>query len=67
MVTFNKQEWRDDDPNADALKFYGEGSCLSSDSKPTENLINGSTLLEMDTGKVYMFDEANEQWREWGA
>lgn len=36
---------------------------LSSDAKPTD-CPNGSTFLEMDTGKVYAFDKTNTQWRE---
>lgn len=44
------------------IKPYGEGSCLSTDTKPV-GMTNGSTLMEMDTGKVYMYDEENEQWR----
>ena len=48
--------------------YYGvwvhDVRCLSTDTKPTEGIHNGSTLLEMDTGKMYMFDKDNEQWRE---
>ena len=37
---------------------------LSSDNKPTDSqLPNGSTFIEMDTGKVYMWDKENTQWR----
>ena len=36
---------------------------LYTDQKPT-NCPNGSTFLEMDTGKVYVFDKENTQWRE---
>lgn len=36
---------------------------LSTDSKPTD-CPNGSTYLEMNTGKVYIFDKTNTQWRE---
>lgn len=61
MVTFNKEEWRT--VNGE-LKCYATGSCLSTDTKPTENLINGSILMEMDTGKVYMLDEPAGEWRE---
>ena len=32
-------------------------------AKP-EGVENGSTFLEMDTGKVYIYDAANAQWRE---
>lgn len=46
---------------------YVEGACLSTDVKPTTGILNGSVLIEMDTSKVYFYDEANSQWREWGA
>lgn len=36
---------------------------LSTDSKPTNNIPNGSTFIEMDSGKVYMWDAGNGQWR----
>ena len=36
---------------------------LSTDSKPTD-AVNGSTFLEMDTGKVFIYDKQNAQWRE---
>ena len=41
-----------------------EGACLNADAKPTQNIANGSMCIEMDTGKVYVFDEANSTWRE---
>ena len=45
---------------ASAWDFRG----LSLDSKPTTSQIpNGSTFMEMDTGKVYMYDKENTQWR----
>ena len=44
-------------------KYFGHGSCLSTDSKPTADIANGSTLLEMNTSNVYTFDEANTTWR----
>lgn len=37
---------------------------LSSDIKPIDNVRNGSFFLEMDTGKVFAFDETNKVWRE---
>ena len=30
---------------------------LSTDTKPTENIGNGSTFFEMDTSKVFLFDK----------
>ena len=41
---------------------------LSTDEKPTEinntKIDNGSVFIEIDTGKVYMFDLENAQWGE---
>lgn len=37
---------------------------LSTDTKPTDGIANGSTYFEMDTGKMYMFDQDNETWHE---
>lgn len=36
---------------------------LSTDDKPV-GATNGSFLIEMDTKKIYVYDEENEQWRE---
>lgn len=44
--------------------FYGEGSCLSTDAKPTTGVANGSTLLEMNTSKVFAFDADSATWKE---
>lgn len=37
---------------------------LSTDAKPTDNVINGSSFIEIDTGKVYLFDAAGVTWNE---
>jgi len=42
---------------------------LSTDTpKPTElnsqKIENGSTFIEIDTGKIYMYDYENEEWKE---
>lgn len=37
---------------------------LSTDTKPTENITNGTVFIEIDTGKVYMFDADGSQWKE---
>ena len=39
-----------------ADKFSG----LSTDTKPTSGIYQGSTFIEIDTGDVYMFD--GTQW-----
>lgn len=67
MVTITGKKWSEKDAElkANALENVDvrEGVCNSADSKPTD-WGNGSTLLEMDTGKVYVFDKANTTWRE---
>ena len=37
---------------------------LSTDIKPVKDIGNGSIFIEMDTGKVYMFDKENNVWKE---
>lgn len=49
--------------------FTGEGKvkdyvCLAADTKPTSGIANGSMCLEMDTGKIYAFDETGSEWVE---
>lgn len=45
-----------------------ELSGLSTDEKPIElgttKIENGSTYIEIDTGKIYLFDLENKQWKE---
>lgn len=53
-------------------KLYGkvtylEAAGLSTDEKPTENIATGSSFIEVDTGKVYMYDEESGTWYEFGA
>lgn len=42
-------------------------SGLSTDSKPTEGIANGSQFIELDSGKLYMFDKDSELWMEYGS
>lgn len=58
MLTWNVYD------NGDPKEPYAEGVCLSSDAKPTAGIVNGSKLIEMDTSKIYIFDEVNATWRE---
>ena len=46
--------------SGESTTFFG----LSSDAKPVDGTKNGNAFIEMDTGKVYFFDAANSQWRE---
>lgn len=39
---------------------------LSTDTKPTTGVVNGSAFIEMDTSTIYFFDAAGSQWLEWG-
>lgn len=67
MLTVQRIEHRqygDDDTDQLVQSNYIEAACLSSDAKPT-GYANGSVLKEMDTGKLYLYDAANETWREW--
>lgn len=45
---------------------YIEANCLSTDTKPSTNLVTGSVMVEVDTSKAYFFDEAGAQWIEAG-
>lgn len=47
-----------------AAKNVATVYCNSSDTKPTSDLANGSTLVEVDTGKNYLFNEATSSWVE---
>ena len=40
-------------------EIYG----LSTDTKPLD-VKNASVFYEMDTGKIFLFDEANKKWLE---
>ena len=42
--------------NEKTYEFRG----LSTDEKPVERVGNGSVFIELDTGKVFMFDEQNK-------
>ena len=45
-------------------KRYIEAAGLSTDSKPTANVVTGSLFLEVDTGDVYAFAEGDSG--SWG-
>lgn len=45
-------------------KVYVEISSLSTDSKPIDGVAQGSILTEVDTGKVYFFNETAATWVE---
>ena len=47
-------------------KHYIEAAGLSTDTKPSEDLVTGSLFLEVDTGKVYAYDEVSGTWNQIG-
>lgn len=62
MITLNRYA---DTPNRAWIELYG----LSTDEKPikkfgTTHIGNASTFLEMDTSKVFIYDEENHIWYE---
>lgn len=61
MVTFKTRDFYFN-PNGNTDRV--EGECLSTDTKPTTGIANGSILIEMDTKKIFMFDETNSTWLE---
>ena len=63
LITYNESKWLG---GSDDSVRYVEGACLSTDTKPTSKIANGSCLIEMDTGKVYFYDQAGGTWREFG-
>ena len=40
--------------------------CLSTDTKPTAGIVNGSLCLELDTGDFYYFDGTDDTWKKIG-
>ena len=61
--------------NTDKIKKTEEGTIvtgelrgLSTDTKPTEingqTIGNGSIFIEIDTGKIFFYDETSETWKE---
>lgn len=62
MVTVIGEENIRSNPNKNQTVKTFAG--LSSDTKPTAKVENGSTFLEMDTGDLYIFDKTNTLWRE---
>lgn len=45
-------------------KCYIEAAGLSTDTKPTVNIVTGSVFVAVDTGKGYLFNETSGEWVE---
>lgn len=61
MIRVIENKW-----NGYGGKHYIEAAGLSTDYKPTAGLVTGSLFLEVDSGKVYAFDETTDTWNEIG-
>ncbi len=57
MITTIFEEWI-------GKKRYIIADARSTDEKPTEDIVNGSIITEIDTGKVKKFDEEKKEWTE---
>ena len=65
MITYHVERYIGGRRNANKTgRFYKEGTCLSTDTKPL-NLDNGSSLRELDTCTLYFWDLENKVWRVW--
>ena len=66
MITINNQNYITNKTNGGFVNVELRG--LSTDEKPTEindtPIENGSTFIEIDTGKIYLYDLENEEWKE---
>lgn len=64
-ITAKKYSEKDSGLAANALENIKcrEGVCLSTEPKPTD-WANGSAIIEMDTGDVFLYDEQNKTWRK---
>lgn len=49
------------DEFVDGLR-YVECAGLSTDTKPTNGICEGSIFVEVDTGNVYFFKESGSSW-----
>ena len=51
------------DENGDGV-YYSENYGNSLETKPTEGVGDGAVFVEVDTGKVFMFNENTGDWVE---
>lgn len=64
MITYDKVKYEayEKQDGSFGTRAYFKGKCLSTDTKPTTDVKNGSSLLEMDTATKYLFDQEGSQW-----
>lgn len=46
-------------------RYYVESACNSGDTKPTGEYVTGSKCVEVDTGKIFLYDEESENTVPW--
>ena len=64
MVSISKTVQYIDNVACVISTYYG----LSTDTpKPTDGVGNGSSFIEMDTGKLFFYDADSQDWLEWGS
>ena len=57
MLRIMSEEYRED-----VHKKYIVATCSSTDTKPGDGYLNGSVLIEVDTGDVYLYNEDDNNW-----
>lgn len=62
MITYLKKEDYNFNTDRDKDAKVVEIACLSTDTKPTTGIVTGSICFEVNTGKIFMFDEAGGTW-----
>lgn len=62
MITYLKKELYTWGRDKSQQKQLVEIACLSTDTKPTEGIENGSLCLVIDTGEIHAFNGANSTW-----
>lgn len=67
MIRYTKRVVIGSETSGDTTTYfdYVEGYCNSDDSKPSQNIANGSNLIETDTGDWYFFNEKTKTWSKW--
>ena len=66
MVTITKTNYKT--TNKSGTYFIGDLAGLSTDNKPKQiedmKVGNGCTFIEINTGKIFLYDLSTETWKE---
>ena len=60
MITIYRKNNVSTNGNEEEIEYRG----LSTDTKPTKNVENGSIFIEINTGKMFIYDLSTETWNE---